>query len=251
MEHVWLFAGLAILLIQAGVITWLYLRLHNTKRSSTEIIGRIIDAGEADRKQISHQLHDDIGQRLSLALIQLDMFRNQVPPASPIDQSELRAAMQEISTLVTDLHNITHVLYSSKLAHLGLKSALKEVCDRVSREQHAQVDLDFSSPNSIPEHVALSLYRVAQEALTNGVTQNYARPVKIFLSETPGEFLMRIACLDPQIDSYRNSPKQGIGSLIMRERVKSIGGTFSVRDTGKGMEIVVTAPKPNPLAPKD
>src|SRR6266481_2775565 len=132
-----------------------------------QLAKRLMEAQEEERKRISRELHDDIGQRVALLAIELDIVRQQLA-----DESELKERVELLqastSELGTDLHLLSRALHSSKLKHLGLEAALRELCGRMSNNQGLVVELNCGkASDSVTEDEALVLYRVAQEALNN------------------------------------------------------------------------------------
>src|SRR2546423_12871133 len=95
------------------------------------LTGRLINVAEEERKHLARELHDDIGQRLSLLAVSLDVLKQE--PGSPESiQEKLEDALTELRELATDVHNLSHRLHSSKLQHLGLPAALKEICRQLA-----------------------------------------------------------------------------------------------------------------------
>ena len=144
--------------------------LKQAKSELVELTERLIQAQESERQRLARELHDDIGQRLSLLIIGLDRLRHGLPMGLRGPREELEASLEEASQLATDIHGLSHQLHSSKLKHLGLKAALRELCAQVSRQHGVDVNLEAETiPGELSEERALCLYRVAQEALNNAV----------------------------------------------------------------------------------
>jgi PAS domain S-box-containing protein len=201
-----------------------------------ELAKRLMEAQEAERKKISRELHDDIGQRVALLAMELDIVGQNLP-----EDHELKARVERIQSsaeeLSGDLHQISHQLHSSKLQYLGLQAALRELCHRIADKQELIVELEC--PDQKPylrEDEALALYRVAQEALNNVIRHSQATKARIALSisETHAE----LAIVDDGKGFEPASPSSGIGLIGMRERMRAMGGEFKiVSETGRGTEI--------------
>jgi PAS domain S-box-containing protein len=107
--------------------------LKQAKTELVELTERLIEAQETERQRLARELHDDIGQRLSLLIIGLDRLRHGLPLELSGSRGELASSLEEASQLATDIHGLSHQLHSSKLKHLGLNAALRELCAQVSR----------------------------------------------------------------------------------------------------------------------
>src|SRR5258708_10629964 len=104
----------------------------HTRAGAEEVglTGRLITLAEEERKHLARELHDDIGQRLSLLAVELDLLTVEQECAGSV-RDKLNQTLAEIKELATDVHNLSHRLHSSKLQHLGLPIALKEVCRQI------------------------------------------------------------------------------------------------------------------------
>jgi len=237
----YLLIGLGILGVQAILVILLIIQMLRRKRSDEAIrrlTGRVINAAEDERKHIARELHDDIGQRLSLISMQLDSVLARTP-LPPDGEPEMIDVHRELDALITDVHDLSHRLHSTKLEHLGLKLALKDLCHRVSRQHTLHVD--FSAPavlQTLPGDVALCFYRVAQEGLSNVVRHSGSPSVEVRLEEGAGRVRMQIKDFGIGFDPGPNS--EGLGLATMQERLRTVGGKFSVVSR-RGEGTVLTA----------
>jgi signal transduction histidine kinase len=93
------------------------------------LAGRLINSQEEERRRIARELHDDIGQRLALLINDLDEHRRTLAEAGKNGHTENFSELHELATdLATDIHELSHELHSTKLKHLGLSAALKDLC---------------------------------------------------------------------------------------------------------------------------
>lgn len=202
------------------------------------LTARLIQAQDDERKRISQELHDDIGQRLSLLTVNLDTLRTQLN-AIGIEENRQRVtdSLQLASELATDIHHLSHELHSSKLQHLGLGAALKDLCDRVSAQD--QVAVSFSADGlsrNLPPDVSLCLFRVAQEALNNALKHSQARHVSVDALQIGRT--IRVKIVDSGSGFDPNNCARGIGLSGMRERLRTVGGELFVQTApGSGTEI--------------
>jgi len=151
-----------------------------------QLAKRLMEAQEEERKRISRELHDDIDNEWRCWRLNWIWCGQQLDT-----EDELRERIEQLQAstndLGTDLHLLSHALHSSKLKHLGLEAALRELCNRMNGKEGVLVQLNCEkATNLVAEDEALALYRVAQEALNNVFRHSAATKVTIALqySET-------------------------------------------------------------------
>jgi signal transduction histidine kinase len=205
------------------------------------LASQLLQSQENERKRISRELHDDIGQRLSLAASEVALLASQQSESTPVFVNRLDALRDELDCLCSDIHEMSHDLHSYKLQHLGLKSALKDLCRKISQPGF-RVDLyadDFEEPAS--KDVALCLYRVAQESLKNALKHAHTSIAAVTLTKLDNTFYMTIQ--DSGKGFNEGIPSRGLGLLSMNERVKLVHGHFRLHSLqGRGTEIWVEVP---------
>ena len=202
--------------------------------------GRLITLAEEERKHLARELHDDIGQRLSLLAVELDLLTIEQEFEGSV-RDKLKQALAELKELTTDVHNLSHRLHSSKLQHLGLPVALKEVCRQIARQHDIEIELQAADPSSsLPEDVSLCFYRVAQEALSNVVKHSQSKRVEVHLSSSGGHVLLQIK--DFGVGFNPATQIDGLGLATMQERLRMVGGILSIRSAaGNGTELTAEA----------
>lgn len=197
---------------------------------------------EAERKHLARELHDELGQYLNAikldAVALNDSKRGDLPeePAA----ARIVHAVDHVHGVVTDM---IRRLRPAGLDELGLVAALENCLDQWRQRQPAvQFALDArGSFDDIDELTGLTLYRLAQEGLTNIYKHSGARHVHIQLQRAaadPGILLMV-----GDDGRGREAQQQGFGLLGMRERVEMMGGSLSVEDVpGKGFSFTARLP---------
>jgi PAS domain S-box-containing protein len=217
------------------------LELNRSMSEVKTLASQLIELQENERKRLSRELHDDIGQRLSLAASEVALLQRQFSggPAGLADR--LGSLREELDGLCTDLHSLSHSLHSYKLQHLGLKPALKDLCQRMSQPGfHVDLIVD-DSENPRSKEVSLCLYRVAQEALNN--TQRHAQTLSVALTLTKLQHTFYMAIQDSGIGFETSANPQGLGLISMKERLKLVNGQLIVHSIpGRGTEIWVAVP---------
>jgi PAS domain S-box-containing protein len=209
---------------------------------------RLLATQEEERKRIARELHDDIGQRLSLLMMELDLLKNEMPVDRTLEQTKIHSLLSQLDELISDVHNMSHELHSSKLQHLGLSVALKEICRRVSTQRQVAIELKADPIlHPLPEGVALCFYRVAQEALSNAVRHSGSPHIEVRL--TSGGQTLRMQIRDFGIGFDPTIRDRGLGLATMHERLKMIGGKLLVHSSiGGGTELIAEANLERPSA---
>jgi PAS domain S-box-containing protein len=205
------------------------------------LASQLIQSQETERKRLARELHDDIGQRLSLVASEVALMASQCSDANAIALNRLGDLRDDLDGLCSDIHNMSHNLHSYKLQHLGLKSALKDLCRRLSHpgfRVHIDVD-DIDEP--VSKDVSLCLYRVVQEALNNALRHAHTLVVAVTLTKIEHMFYMTIQ--DAGIGFDRGVSPQGLGLISMTERLKLVKGELKLHSIlGRGTEIWVSVP---------
>lgn len=215
--------------------------LLKTRTELEQLAEHLIKAQEEERHRISRELHDDIAQRLSLLSIGIDSL-SQCLANTGCDRelqnlSELKA---QLDTLATDVHSLSHRLHSTRLQHLGLRSAVEELTKQLSKQHKIPINLStYGWDTLLPSEVALCLFRVTQEALNNAVRHSHAQFISVELKVEEG--LARLQINDTGVGFDVSDSQGGIGLVSMRERLRIVGGELSVQSRrGEGTLITAT-----------
>jgi signal transduction histidine kinase len=141
--------------------------------------------------------------------------------------------------LANDVHSLSHRLHSTRLHHLGLRSAIEELTKQISKQHQISINVStFGRDDLLPPDVSLCLFRVTQEALNNAVRHGHARVIYIELNVERSEASLQIS--DSGIGFNISGCEGGIGLVSMRERLRMLGGEFSVQSR-EGQGTLITA----------
>jgi signal transduction histidine kinase len=215
------------------------------EEQNQNLVGRLITVQEEERSRIARDLHDDVSQQLAGVAIMLSRLRRNVSkPGSDLDVDRTVTSLEErASALAQAVRNISHELHPSTLQHAGLKAALQRHCADIAEHHHLEVIFSAEDQlESLNPDVALCLFRVAQEAITNVVRHARARTIRVDLSATNEGIELRV--VDDGIGfvvSERNGV--GLGLRSIDERVRLIRGHVLVESRpGEGTSLLVTIP---------
>jgi PAS domain S-box-containing protein len=211
-----------------------------TEASLEELSGRLINAQEQERTRIARELHDDFSQRLALQGIGLAQLWKKLPESDLEERAKVQELMKRTQEISSDMHALSHQLHSSKLEHVGLAPALMGLCKEFSSKFKIQIEFtDRIDSFEIPKDVALCLFRVAQEALSNVFKHSQAKDVRVDLGGAKNEIELRIVDSGLGFDSSLSNRESGLGLISMRERLRLVGGRLSVHSVPlHGTEVV-------------
>jgi PAS domain S-box-containing protein len=220
-----------------------------TDRKSTEealevLSGRLITAHEEERTRIARDLHDDFSQRLALLCIDIEQSRNKLPPSEVEERARLLKMLKWTKAMSADIRSLSHQLHSSKLDLIGLGPALMGLCEEMSANHKIKIEfIQRDTSSEIPKDVALCLFRIAQEALSNVVKHSQAKQAHAELYAANEQVHLRIADSGVGFDPSLRGTDAGIGLVSMRERLRLFGGRLSVRSVPtRGTEILAEVP---------
>jgi two-component system CheB/CheR fusion protein len=217
--------------------------LRQSQRELRTLTAGLVEAQEEERRRVSQELHDDISQRLAALAIQLEVL-HQGHGISPEElHRKLGELRKQMEVLSEDLRRTARNLHPFTLTHLGLGPALKSYCGEFSHLRQFQVRFTARAlPEAIPPGVALCVYRVVQEALGN--VAKHAEAKRAVISIFGGDDALHVAIRDDghgfDVDTSKG---KGLGLISMEERVRHLGGTFSISPKpGDGTRIEIRIP---------
>lgn len=234
-----------LLLAQTGLIAALLLqraRRQRAEREARSLGGRLITAYEDEGRRLGRELHDDVTQRLAGLSIETATLGRLDDPAAR--QAAEQAIGTELAHLSRDVHALAYRLHPSVLDDLGLEEALRVECERASRRGALPVDFEGApGADAVRGPLALSLFRVAQEALRNALRHAQAQRIGVGLRvDGRGAELSVVddgQGFDPQAERARAS----LGLASMRERMALLGGRLEIRSRpGEGTRVTAWAP---------
>ena len=206
-----------------------------------QLSARLVKAQEEERRSISRELHDEVGQALTGVMLEIanlgKLIRTRDPETAAAKAAEIKA---EVENSIGVLRNMALLLRPSMLDDLGLVPALQWQARETSKRAGVWIKVEAAGVSEdLPEEHKTCVYRIVQEALHNCVQHAAARNVKISVQQT--EDSLRLAIED---DGKGFDPQQrGMGLLGIQERVGYLRGKFEVESApGKGATLRVMLP---------
>jgi two-component system sensor histidine kinase UhpB len=212
------------------------MRLESERREST---GRVLRAQESERLRIAQELHDQVGQELTVVLLGLSRMSSQAPPALG---EEVIMVQHAVRKSLDDVRRIAIELRPEALDDLGLANALAVLAERFAEQLGLEIS-DRIAPDlpPLPEETELVVYRVAQEALTNVARHSASSRADLTLEHTDSRLTLTVRDYGLGLPRHVTA---GTGMRGMRERATLIGAALEVgtRRSGPGCEVRLEVP---------
>lgn len=207
------------------------------------LAGSLISAQETESRELARELHDVFSQELAALSMEISTILRTTKTHSSL-APQLAEVGKKIGRLADQMHRTSRQLHPAVLNELGLETALVEECETLSEHSGMRVRLTSTNiPAALPKDVSLSLYRVAQESLCNIRKHASATEVNVRLEGTADGVSLQVADSGDGFDVEAMRKRGGLGLISMEERVRLIGGKFSIRThAGNGTLVEVFVP---------
>jgi PAS domain S-box-containing protein len=216
---------------------------------------RLLQFQDEDRRRIARGLHDGAFQRLAALEFKLSLVGRASPKLPPAAQRNLTECLELVGECCKDLSNLAYLIQPPLLEERGLGPALRAYVAGYNRNLGPQISLSLPSRlGRLPPEVETTLFRIAQEALTNIDHHSGSATAEIRFLGKPGIIHLEIAdhgCgISEKILKQLNggTALPGIGIAGMRERVRTLGGRMEIRSSSDGTTVRVELPIRRPRA---
>ncbi|MBF8248265.1 MAG: Response regulator [Bacteroidetes bacterium] len=206
---------------------------------------RLIETQEVERKRISRELHDSVGQMLSSVKFRIQSAGEKIHSQKSKVWKDLSGAWTLLEQSIHEIRRIAYNLRPSVLDDLGLVSAVRSMCEEFEERTSITVNLRSSRfPTRLPSEVELALFRIIQEVLNNVEQHSKATKLGLQIQKTNSHLLVKIKDngkgFDPLTVQKLRSRARGYGLDGIRERVATIGGRLELlTEANKGVEIQI------------
>jgi signal transduction histidine kinase len=216
------------------------------ERARADLLGRLVFAQEDERRRIAREMHDQFGELLTALARRIEMLR-EVCAGSREQTAQVEALAVLAHQLDRDVDHLVWELRPTALDDLGLRAALANYVQDWSSRVNIHADLHTSGllDERPPRDVETTLYRIAQEALTNIAKHSRAEHVDVILERRPDHVLLVVEDDGVGFDSAAaGAANQGFGLLGMQERAALVGATLDIESAvGRGTTILVRMPE--------
>jgi two-component system sensor histidine kinase UhpB len=220
----------------ARAINQLADKLNAVKRENRALTQHTLEIQEDERQRLAQELHDELGQSLTAIKVM-------AVTAARLNANSKQSTDAIINTcdhLMTVVRSMMHQLHPLILTELGLKATLEDLINHWSI-RHPALNIRLQCDNTVDAleaKIAIQLFRVIQECLTNTVRHANASQANIHLAILPHSLQLTVS---DNGDGCVNTEKTGFGLLGMKERINSLGGELSLQSQ-QGMTILASIP---------
>lgn len=220
--------------------------MHQLNAQLRELSSSLQEVREQERSRISRELHDDLGQQLTGLKLELAWLSTRIKEGREMPLERVSDMKRMLDVAITSVRRISTDLRPLILDDLGFAEAVEWHVSEVSKRCDLDIVLDLPAHEMVGDDArATALFRIVQESLTNILRHANARHVDISLSSDGDSLCLQIR--DDGIGMPEKIRAGGIGLVSMRERVKALGGEFTIKparpsETHPGVQIEVKLP---------
>ncbi|RZU42167.1 signal transduction histidine kinase [Edaphobacter modestus] len=218
-----------------------YSKVLQGRSELRDLTARLESAQEEERRNLSRELHDEVGQSMAAMLVELGRLES-APWGDDGARSRLSALREQAEQSVRSVRDIALLLRPSMLDDLGLVPALKWQGRETARRTGLRIRVDAEESNDeLPDSYKTCIYRVVQEALHNAVKHAKAKSIRISFRQATSGMDLRIE--DDGI-GFDPETEKGLGLLGIEERIMRLDGEIKVTaKVGQGTVLTVHLPR--------
>jgi PAS domain S-box-containing protein len=229
-------------------------KLRSSGETMRQFAARAEAVREDERTRLAREIHDELGQALTILKLDLAWVNNKLPPAQRAIRNRMTAMIGQVDQTIQRVRQIASDLRPSILDDLGLVAAIEWQLSEFKKRVGMQCKIETSNVDDLEldSDRSAALFRVVQEALTNVVRHAQATSVRVVLQLNDGVLHLRISdngrgfnesdINGPGSPGSPGSPGLlgSLGIIGMRERIARVGGEFAIHSQlTKGTEVVI------------
>jgi signal transduction histidine kinase len=204
--------------------------LEASERRLRTLSFELLAAQETDRRRISKELHDELGQSLTVMKLKLGFLKKNLAADQTDLRSECEGTLRYIDQIIENARRMSRELSPSILEDLGLNAALRRLVEEFIHKEGLNFVFDMDRVDHLfSEKAQIVLYRILQEALTN--VQRHAAATKVVLTARRGHGAVLFTLEDDGrgFDVMKTlAAESGLGLAMVAERVRMLGGALKL-----------------------
>jgi light-regulated signal transduction histidine kinase (bacteriophytochrome) len=218
---------------------------RRAKTELSEVLRSTVANQEAERKRIARELHDSLGQTLTLLQLGLDELDNSLPKSTKYVE-QLKVLKGLANGIWSEVNRLAWEIRPTALDDLGLETSIRQLIETWSERLRLEFDLHLTlNDRRLPTAVETTLYRVLQEAITNIARHAEATRAAVLLEASEKEVRMIIEDNGQGFSANEavDKPSKHLGLLGVRERLSLVSGTLEVESApGCGCTLYIRVP---------
>jgi signal transduction histidine kinase len=218
-------------------------KLNMQSQFQEELLRTQIEIQEQTLKTMSQEIHDNIGQVLSLAKLNLNTFGDNQDQETKTKISDTR---QLVSKAITDLRDLSRSMYAEKITELGFQEAITNELKILQNSRQYETELKVTGQAyKLEPQKEMILFRIVQEAINNTLKHAKAKKIIANLNYEVEFITLRLSDDGTGFDPKMLAPgKTGIGFKSMQSRITLVGGKLTIDSSpGNGTAITINLPK--------
>lgn len=228
-ETVLILAAMALLALLLIATSGIATTVHETQQANIRLKRlnrRIVTLQEEERRRVARELHDGVSQLLISAKYHLEIVAEQLRSQDSAPPPALAIGIDRVAATVAEIRAISHDLRSAALDNLGLAPALDQLVREFGPRTGIVAEVRWTQPPvRLPPELELTLFRVAQEALTNIERHAGASRAKLLVERSPTDVCLTVSDDGRGLDRPREAVEnRGIGLRNLNERAAHLGG---------------------------
>ena len=211
-------------------------------RELSELSTHLQTVTEKEKSELARNLHDELGGLLTAAKMDLSWLQ------ARLDQPAIQQRLAQLGAVLDDAmdlkRRVVEDLRPSLLEHFGLPTALRAYLESACAKAGLKWEMDVSDAEPVPRDIAIALFRVVQEGLTNVIRHAGAQHVRLELTSDARSYQLRLSDDGRGVDLQDSKFRWSHGLTGMRHRVRALGGRFTMESSpGRGTVLRVEVPR--------
>jgi signal transduction histidine kinase len=210
--------------------------ITNRKQAESEkrrLSSRLLNAQEDERRRISFELHDELGQDLTVLKLHIDSIKRKLHQDQSALHNAFKEVLLEVNQTIEKVRRISRDLSPSVLVDLGLNAALRGMLKSFTKHSKIEISTDIQdTKNLFSSEQQIAVYRIFQEIITNISKHAHASKVSIVGKKKSSKFFFRVKDngigFDIEEINAKHAPEKGLGLAAMAERAKMLSGHFEI-----------------------
>jgi signal transduction histidine kinase len=209
-------------------------QLEDLGKELQRLSSEILTAQEDERMRIARELHDELGQALTLIKLKIGLIEMNLSDTQSLLKNHCEDASTHVDQAIENMRRVSRALCPVSIEALGNTIALRRLVEDFDNSGEIQVDADIDNIDTLPLQSGILLYRIFQEGLNNIVKHSGAKSASISLKKNDGKISIAITDDGKGLETdesqwMQSAQMKGFGLTTMRERVRTLGGVLEIQ----------------------